>query len=176
MVFDKEGLMRSKAQQPVLKIPDSTVERMWTHVATIGVVLTAVMAITFWANLPTPVPVHFNAAGYPDAWGGRWILLLMVLMSAVTYVAVGLVCRAPHRFSYAVAITPENAERQYRFARLLMRVVGVEAVWLMAYLQWQTIHVALGRSSGLGTWCLPAVVALLVGTVLWGIARARALR
>lgn len=168
--------MGNKARQPVLKIPESTAERMWTHVATLGVVLTAVMAISFWANLPGHIPAHFDLAGRPDAWSGRWVLALVAVMSAVTYAAVGLACRAPHRFSYLVAITLENAERQYRFARLLMRVIEVEAVWLMAYLQWQTIHVALGRSSGLGTWWFPMVIAILAGTALWGIGRARALR
>jgi len=146
------------------------------HAATLGVVLTAVMAISFWANLPAQIPAHFDLAGRPDAWSGKWILALVAVMSAVTYAAVGLACRAPHRFSYLVAITPENAERQYRFARLLMRVIEVEAVWLMTYLQWQTIHVALGRSFGLGIWWFPAVIAIFAATALWGIGRARALR
>ncbi|HAM40935.1 MAG TPA: hypothetical protein DDX89_03720 [Candidatus Omnitrophica bacterium] len=168
--------MGSKARQPVLKIPESMAERMWTHAATLGVVLTAVMAISFWANLPAQIPAHFDLAGRPDAWSGKWILALVAVMSAVTYAAVGLACRAPHRFSYLVAITPENAERQYRFARLLMRVIEVEAVWLMTYLQWQTIHVALGRSFGLGIWWFPAVIAIFAATALWGIGRARALR
>lgn len=168
--------MGSKAQQPVLKSPESTAERMWIHASTLGVAVTAVIAIAFWAYLPAQVPAHFDAAGRADAWSGRWILTLVTVMSAVTYVATGLVCRAPHRFSYWVAITPENAERQYRLGRLLWRVAGAQAVWLMAYLQWQIIQVALGRSSGLGAWFLPAAVVVLVVTACWVITRARALR
>src|SRR5262245_64693700 len=41
------------------------------------------IALSVYPRLPERVPVHFGFTGEADRWGGRWMIFLMPLVSAV---------------------------------------------------------------------------------------------
>lgn len=52
-----------------------------------------------------------------------------------------------------------------------MALLKAQVVWLFVYLQWQTIQVALGNSTGLGSWLVIAVLlAMLVPMLIYIVA------
>ena len=45
--------------------------------------LSVILPIVFWADIPEKVPTHYNASGAVDAWGGKGILLLLMVFSVI---------------------------------------------------------------------------------------------
>ena len=57
-----------------------------------------IYGLIMWEKLPEQMPIHFNAAGNVDRWGGRWVNvilfpLLMVLGNAVVHLSFNIKAR-----------------------------------------------------------------------------------
>lgn len=154
--------MYSPKQRPALRLSASPLERALLIVALAGVIGCVLPLAVSWAALPETVPSHFDVSGYPNAYGSKWWLLLLPALSVVITVGFTVLARYPHLFNYPVRVTPENALRLYRTGRLLVRWMNVMLAWIFAFIEWQTLQVALGKAAGLPQWFLPVTVALVV--------------
>jgi hypothetical protein len=138
--------------------------------AGLGLAVNAVVIVRSYATLPDRLPIHFDLRGRPDSWGPRWSILGFLALSAGIQVLVRWAGHSDAEFDSPVRITPENAARQERLARLLVDFLRVELAWLFAYLAWKTAAVARGRASGLGWPVVAAVLAVGVLTPLvWAL-------
>jgi hypothetical protein len=152
-------------QRPRLALPRSRLEMALELAAVAGLLFFAWMLVDFWSDLPGRVPVHFNAAGQADGWGGRGGTLTLPVVGLVLYIGLSLLGRYPHIYNYPFKLTRQNVERQYRAARALLAALKAEIVWLFAYITWRTIQTAMGDAGGLGRAFLPVLLAVLFGTL-----------
>ena len=128
-------------------------------VAVSGLLFHIALVTRAWISLPATIHVHYGFSGQPDAWGGKIELLELPAVSILLYLGLTVLARYPHKLNYPWAITERNAERQYRLAKSLVGAVKGLLVWLFTAISWQTIHVAMGQSGGLGG----AFVAVILG-------------
>lgn len=145
-------------------------------VALTGLILLLVIIVQSWQKLPQQIPVHFNFSGNPDSWGNKLTILLFPIISVVLYTTITIVIRYPHTFNYLWPITSENAARQYRLACDLMLWLKAEVIWLLAYLEWQSIRIGLGQAQSLGVAFAPVFLLLIfasVGIYFWQAYQAR---
>lgn len=117
-------------------------------------------------HLPARVPVHFDFAGRPDRWGSRGEFTILPVVALVVFVLLTVVARLPHLANYPVPITPENAERQYRMATVVLTLIKAEIMWGFAFLGWKIIRIALQQADGLGRGFLAVFLVVLLGTPL----------
>jgi len=101
---------------------------------------------------------------------------LLPLIGSMLAGFLTLVSRHPETFNYTVKITPENAERQYRNALLMMRVMRVIIVFLFMLIDWEVIQIALGNSEGLGVWFLPIFLILVFVPIIYFAIRSKRLQ
>ena len=137
--------------RPHIRPPRSDAETVCLGLAWIGLV--ALLALTaYWLPaLPATIPTHFGLSGQPNASGSKYsFLLLPALLTAMT-VGFTLLARYPWIFNYPVVITAENAARNYRRGRMLLRIVNAVVALVFVAIQWQTIQIALGKASALYT-------------------------
>jgi uncharacterized membrane protein len=158
--------------RPRIKVEPTPTDRVVETSALVGLGFLVVATAFYWPMVPKMVPQHSDFFGKVDSWGPKWNLLAMPVIGAFAYVALTIVCRFPHTFNYPVPITEENAERQYRIALTVMRWLKMEIVWLLAYLNWQTIQIALGRAKGFDVLAMPIALAVILGTTISLIVRA----
>jgi hypothetical protein len=154
----------ARGKRPVLNVPRTPFELALELVAAGGLVLVFIVLAQAWSGLPDRVPQHFGATGQPDTWGGKNILWLFPGVAAGLSLLLTIANRFPQTFNYPWPITEQNAEAQYVLARTLLTAMKAEIVVLMAYLEWETIRVALGRSAGLGVAFLPVFLGAMVLT------------
>ena len=133
-------------------------------VAQLGIVLPRL------PHLPGRIPVHFDFAGRPDRWGSRAEFNLLPVVSLLVFVLLTVVARLPHLANYPVAITPDNAARQYRLAMIMLTLIKAEIMWLLAFLGWKITRVAAGQASGLGRGFLFVFLGTMLGTPLVWVA------
>lgn len=160
------------AGRPVLDLPRTPTEIGLEIFAGIGIACAGLVFAAYWPRLPAVIPTHFGATGAPDATGPKSELIGLLLGNVGIYVLVSIISRFPQLYNYPARITEENAERQYRNARALMIWLKTEAVWTLFYIEWQTIQVALGRSSGMGALMAPVVLVIVLGTCAFYLVRA----
>lgn len=148
--------------RPKLEMPRTPVELVLDAAGFLALLLSLFLVIRAWGELPERIPHHFDILGKPDAWGGRWTLLLFPGMSLVLFVFLGAIRHIPERFNYLWPITEQNAARQYRIAISLITVLRVEVVVMFLYLTWCVIESARNKDLGIG----PAFLPILIGGLL----------
>ncbi len=115
-----------------------------------------------WTALPERIPSHFNAAGQPDAWGGKNNLLLVPGVAAGLWVLLTILGRLP-----GIVNLPFKVDRSAPEVRaILMEMTAAmkaTAMLVFAVLNWLAMRVALGQAEGLGTWFLPVMFLAMLG-------------
>lgn len=144
--------------RPRIRISLTLVEVILELISLIGLLGSAYILAKFWPDLPAAIPKHFGPTGEVDAWGDRSSLYFLLGINLFVYLMMTVIRWFPHTFNFPVTITADNAARQYQLAVWYISLLKAQVVWLFAYLQWQMIQVALGNSTGLGTWFILIVL------------------
>ena len=154
-----------KNKRPKLNISKSNLERILGIISVLGVFISWIYLIVSWTGLPNKIPTHFDFSGRVDSWGGKGSLLIAPIFMSVLYIILTITSKFPESFNYMVNITEENARKQYQNARTLMAWVRTEITVMFLYLEWQSIQVAVSKSTGLGIWFLPVFLIIVFGTL-----------
>jgi uncharacterized membrane protein len=130
--------------------------------------LMILIAIPIFYNdqLPEKVPIHFNAAGMPDGFGGKPSLFILPATGLFMYILLTVLTAFPHIYNFPVTITPENAEVQYRLATRLLRVLKAVILILFSFISWMSVRTAAGNAEGLGKIFLPVFLFLISGIII----------
>ncbi len=166
------GIPKQKSAQPKIALELTLTDRLLEALAALFALLLGVVPLVYYGELPDRIPQHYNAAGEVDIYGPKYLLFALAGLGILLYGLITWVGRHPHWFNYPVAITPENAERQYRLATRLMRVLKLVLVLLFFYLTYNTVRIGLGEAEGLS----PVLLWLVLGgngaIALWYFAQA----
>jgi uncharacterized membrane protein len=133
---------------------------------------TIVYIVLSWSKLPATLPTHFDVSGRPNAWGSRASILFLPCLSLVLYGGLGILQRFPWVYNYAVAIGPDNAETQYRFAIRLLRALKAIIAATFGWIDYSTIRMALeaagggDRADGLGPFMIPTFLGVMAIVVI----------
>ena len=111
------------------------------------------------------IPMHFNIAGHPDAWGSPFSLLLLPSLAAGIYLLVSVVARNPTEVNLPVCVTPQNRARLEALALNLFAWLKLELAWTFAAIQWFTIRVAAHKRQGFPATLMPLTLAAILVTV-----------
>lgn len=159
-----------------LHMKESYLEIIFNLTAIASIVATVIYSKVMWSKIPSIVPTHFNSLGQVNGYGSKDTLLILPIISIVFFVAINLLAKFPHVFNYTIKITEENAKRQYRNARLLLRVLLAEISILFLYIQWSSIKGAMTSSAGLGVLFTPLYMIIVIATLVYFITRMNKLK
>lgn len=164
-----------KPYRPKLKVKLQWFDYVIELLAFAGLVACWVVPITFYANLPSEIPVHFNAQGEPDRWGHKSNLWILPIMTLVLYSGLTILNRYPHVFNFPVTLNEGNALHQYTLAVRMVRVLKLAVVSAFTILAFGTIETAMHNTQGIDPMTiLPGLAGLFVyiGVYLWQASKA----
>ncbi|MDM5314825.1 DUF1648 domain-containing protein [Fictibacillus sp. b24] len=156
--------------RPKLKIPKTLLENILDIVAICLFIACTGSLIMQWPSIPDTVPTHFNAAGEPDGWGSKINLWILLVIGLITWILLTVLEKFPHIYNY-FNLTQENAERQYKNARLMLNIIKNEMLLFFVLMSWVSTGVAQGAKEGLGVWILPIFIIGITGTIALFIVR-----
>lgn len=126
---------------------------------------TAWLCLT-WRDIPSRVPLHYNAAGQIDRWGGKGSLVALGVIAWGLYGMLTAAEQFPGAWNTGVKITEENRERVYALLGHLLStlklVICAVFVWILA---------AAAGCRPLPVWFLPLVLGAVFGDMLYWFAR-----
>ena len=115
-----------------MRIANNTVDWILKAVAFLCCAATALIVAVRWNKLPDKIPTHFELNGEPNGFGGKKMLIvLLVVMVAIT----GLMYLSemfPKMWNLPVKITDSNREFVYRTVKYFMEVETIIMITLMA--------------------------------------------
>ena len=139
-------MILKKIDQPIRYLSLAILMFMWGFTA------------VHFSDLPTEIPIHFNARGIADGFGTRihcWGLPILATIMA----------QLMHLLSKRKNI--KKAEKQ------LLDYMQLLLVLLFGYIQIQVFFVAVGKSTGLGQWFLPLTMGLFLLPIIQVVAQQR---
>lgn len=152
-------------KRPKIQIPMTRTDIIIELISFITVILMAIITIISVFSLPDIIPTHFNFQGNIDRYGSKSGMIVVLIITLLIYTGLTLLVKFPQIYNYAVEITKENAEVQYRLAKKFIRFLKLEIVMLFSYLNIMTILAASNRNLSLGSLFLPVVMLIIFGTI-----------
>ncbi|MFD0954297.1 DUF1648 domain-containing protein [Virgibacillus natechei] len=161
--------------QSNIKVSASTWEKLFHFFAFIVIIVMFVYAIVMFNRLPDEVPIHFNAAGEADNWGGRGSIFMLPLLSLPMFMLLFFLGKAPHIHNYPVKVTEQNAPKLYRESRLLLAAMNFEMVAIFALITWEMAHTAQGNAT-MGVWMIVLITIAPLATIGYFLLRMNRLK
>ena len=162
---------RNGSGLPRKRLPKTAVEKVLDLVSLLIFAVGLIYLISVWNSLPERVPIHFNARGEADGWGSRNFIWFLPSLSLLLWIGLTFLERVPHLFNFPVQITEENAERQYKNARMMSVLLKTEIIAFLTYTCWKTIEDAKVAESVSGWIGFPLFLAFLLLTVAFFLIR-----
>ena len=115
-----------------MRIANNIVDWILKAVAFLCCAATALIVAVRWNKLPDKIPTHFELNGEPNGFGGKKMLIvLLVVMVAIT----GLMYLSemfPKMWNLPVKITDSNREFVYRTVKYFMEVETIIMITFLA--------------------------------------------
>ena len=132
-----------------------------------GLLIGIYLAIQAWSNLPTTIPIHFDAAGNADGFGSKGMIWLLPAIGVVMVPAMLFLRRFPWLSNVPFEITEENAAYQYGLIVRLLSLLACFVSLLFLLLVYDTLTIAFGGSSLLGWLFMPIFLTGIMGPIIW---------
>jgi len=154
-------------KRPKIRPPRRNADRVLEAIAIIALMYGIVEVCLNWSTLPQQIPTHFNASGQADGWGPKGMIWLLPALSVVMIPALLFLRRFPWMSNVPIRITEENALHQYGLIVRLLSLLACIVSLLFLDLLMDTIAIAGGGTSFLGSLMLPIFIVPVVGCILW---------
>ena len=145
-----------------------TIETIVSLLCLVGVVVYLILA---WNTIPDKIPGHYNAAGEVNRWGNKSKLIMLPIISWVTYGLITLIEYFPQIWNTGVRVTADNRAEVYRLLKSMIAVVKMFVLLMFA-----SLTVLSSLSLNLPMWYVLAFLVALFGTIAYFIVRLTRLR
>ncbi|MEW5674767.1 DUF1648 domain-containing protein [Flavobacterium enshiense] len=145
-------------ERPKIEIKCTQTDKIVEAVGYLTLVVFWVMNAVAFSDLPEIIPIHYNGAGEVDGYGSRTTIFLLPIIGTLLFTMLTVLNKYPENFNYMVAITEENAEKQYANATRMIRFLKLVLVVLFFLIDFCTIQTSKEKMAGLGPWFLPILI------------------
>ena len=131
-----------------------------------------IAAILCYSKLPDVIPVHYNAFGKADGFGGKENIFTLPILAAILFAGLTILNKYPRIFNYPVKITSENALKRFKDATRLVRYLKLIAAAVFAYFILKTTRYTFnipGITHALGIWFYMAAGMLIFPLIYYSI-------
>ncbi len=122
--------------------------------ALLGIGIQILVIIQSWEVIPDTVPVHFGISGKPDSYGKRESLFLLPIIAIIIFSALTLLGHYPKLLSALLNLPEiddtEKREDLLQVIRLFIQLTKLISVWLITYINWRVIQIAMDKAENLG--------------------------
>ena len=97
--------------------------RILTIVSGIILLISTLIILMNWGQLPEQIPTHFTITGEADAYGGKGSLVFLIVLAWVLFIMLSLSVKFPNMWNFPVQVTEENKDRLFAIARFMIEIL-----------------------------------------------------
>ena len=146
--------------KPKLKVELSSTDKVLEVLSWIILVTWWVFVLFSFTRFPHTIPTHFNASGDPDSYGNKSTIFMLPIIGTALVIGLTILNNYPHIFNYGTGFNRDNALNQYTTATRIIRYFKLLVVIVFAIISFLIYSISRGKSSGLGSLFLPAIIIL----------------
>ncbi|MBD0400750.1 DUF1648 domain-containing protein [Flammeovirga sp. EKP202] len=150
-------------KQPKIKISLSLKDKTIELVCIAILLITWILPLAVYNDLPEEIAIHFNAEGIPDSYGPKSSLFGLPIFSLLLFLLLTILNKYPHTFNYPVEITEENAFNQYTLSTRFIRFLKLSILIVFLIIVYKSISL---NPEGLGNFFLPFVLIITFAPII----------
>lgn len=158
--------VRCKREVPFMKVKNNMFDKLIEIICLIFAIGVPIYIIINWANIPDPLPMHYDFAGNVDRWGDKAELIILPIVTLIMYGFMTLIERFPQVWNTGVTVTEENQERVYRTLKYLVKTLKLIVVIDFSYMTINTL-----MCQDLPIWFTPVLLLIVFGDLIFWIIR-----
>ncbi|WP_346663000.1 DUF1648 domain-containing protein [uncultured Merdimonas sp.] len=143
-----------------MKVRSSIADKILQILCIVLLAGTTFYLLAGWGTFPDKLPMHFGASGQIDKWGGKGILIFMLVMQWGLYLLCTGVEQIPQIWNTGVKVTAENRERVYRILKYMLETLKLAIEMIFTFL-----FVCITLARPLPGWSMPVMLALVFGDI-----------
>lgn len=134
--------------------------RILTIIGGLILLASTIFVVVNWGQIPDQIPTHFTITGQPDAYGGKPMLIFLVVISWVMFILLTISVKFPRMWNFPVEVTDENRDVLFAIARFMMEILKFLTAILMA-----VIMMATALSINLSAVVMVSLFAAIIATI-----------
>ena len=149
-------------KRPIIFINKGAIDSILDYTSL--VIILFIWGFTFinYNHLPDVIPTHFNSNGVEDDYGSKNTIWILPIISTAVFILFTVLNKFPHQFNYMVRITADNAEKQYRLATRIMRILKFNISLLFFCIIIKVVGSSLDKNSSLEWWLIPLLLLTII--------------
>ncbi len=149
-------------KRPIIFINKGAIDSILDYTSL--VIILFIWGFTFinYKHLPDVIPTHFNSNGVEDDYGSKNTIWILPIISTAVFILFTVLNKFPHQFNYMVKITADNAEKQYRLATRIMRILKFNISLLFFCIIIKVVGSSLDKNSSLEWWLIPLLLLTII--------------
>jgi len=154
-----------------IKHPLNVLDYIIEFSSLLSVLCTIVLFVIFWNNAPQIVPIHYNIYGVADRFGSKTILIILPIISSMTYIGLTVLNKFPQVFNFPAKVTEENKVILYKIATRMIRWIKLFICLLFADIVRQGAKMTYNQEYRLGSVSLFIFIACIMFCLIFYIAK-----
>jgi len=108
------------------------------------------------------VPIHFDAAGNPDSFEDRQVLIYLPILSLFLFAVLTFAEKRPKHINIPIKLTENGRDFLYANGWKFMRELKLCCMFMTAYISYWTYAVALGKAASMPVWGIIVAIAAML--------------
>jgi len=163
-------------QRPEIDIPKTRSEKVWDVIGYASYMISIILLMVTWMDLPDRVPAHFNASGEVDRWGSKYELFILPGIGFFSLVLMQLLEKHPEWHNYPKRLNEENVEQFYLLSRKILNQTKNLCLILFSVIIAGSISIAMGKADRLSMWFFLFIVIISLLPVVVGLIKQRKIK
>ncbi|MDX1271164.1 DUF1648 domain-containing protein [Bizionia paragorgiae] len=134
-------------QRPKIKVSRDTTDKVIETLTVLSLVFSFGFIGFHYSELPDLVPAHFGLDGKVNRYDEKSMIWFLPLLLSVICFGIYILNKQPYLYNYAIKITSENAEKQYRSSTKMMRYINLSLALICAVITYEMVTIALSNST-----------------------------
>lgn len=127
--------------RPRIKIKKEIVDYVVEIISIASVILSFWITVFYWNKFPNNIVILINQSdGQVESFWSKWIVFIIPIISALTYIGISFFCKYPHIFNYPVELTEKNATKLYTIGIRTISFMKMTLCLLFLYISYAQVQ------------------------------------
>ncbi len=135
--------------------------------------ISIILIMINFADLPDKIPSHYNFAGNADAWSTKTFIFFMPVLGLLIWLILHYLVSNPRidKYIHVPSLYGPPNKNQIKNAKLLIYFIKFEMMALFTFLVIKDLYTALGMPFKLGVWETIIILSVIGVTIIIFMAR-----